>query len=287
MVRPAPHPVPRGDLAGETDPRRIDWRLRELNAMRLRWDAAIGWLALVIKRSGVWRFLGFATFAHYCRERLGLGVRTVEQRIALEERLWELPALRRAVSDGLSYEKARLVARCPDDRVEAAITRARELTCIELRRWLDAEHDAQTRARRVLTAPAPTRVAFLLAAAFEAVRAAHGALLSTGKCLAIIADEFVATWEPTLPRRKTPSTRARERDGGFCRVPGCSRAADDAHHRRYRSHGGGHELTNLVSVCAFHHLRCLHEARLRVIGRAPDALLWVYGHTSAGLSCSA
>lgn len=284
LVRPAPHPVPGGDLAGETDPRRIDWRLRELDAMRLRWDAAIGWLALVIKRSGVWRFLGFASFAQYCRERLGLGVRTVEQRIALEERLWELPALRQAVSDGLSYEKARLVARCPDDQVETAITRAWGMTCIELRRWLDAEHDAQTRARRVLTAPVPTRVASLLAAAFQAVRAEHGALLSAGKCLAIIAEEFIATWEPALPHRKTPSTRARERDGGFCRVPGCSRAADDAHHRRFRSHGGGDELTNLLSVCSFHHLRCLHEARLRVIGRAPDALLWVYGRCNAAPS---
>ncbi len=284
LSKPAPHPVPDGDPAGETDPRRIDWRLRELNAMRLRWDAAVGWLALVIKRSGVWRILGFADFGQYCRERLGLGVRTVEQRIALEERLWELPALRQAMGDGLSYEKARLVARCPDDRVEAAIARARGLTCIELRRWLDAEHEAQTRARRILTAPVPTRVAFLLAAAFEAVRAEHGALLPAGKCLAIIAHEFVATWEPTLPRRKTPSLRARERDGGFCRVPGCSRAADDAHHRRFRSHGGGHELTNLVSVCSFHHLRCVHEGKLLVMGRAPDALVWVYGHTKTATS---
>jgi hypothetical protein len=216
LAEPAPFRVPGADAPEETDPRRIDWRLRELNAMRARWDGALGWLALAIRRSRIWKILGFASFRHYCRERLGLGVRTVEQRMALEERLWEVPALRQVVADGLSYEKARLVSRCPDDRIEGAIAKAWELTCIALRRWLGARDDAQMRARRVLTAPMPSRVAFLLVAAFEAVRAERGALLPAGKCLAALADEYLATWEPTLARRKTPSLRIRERDGHMC-----------------------------------------------------------------------
>ena len=44
-------------------------------------------------------------------ERLGMGVRAVEQRAALERRLYELPSLRQAmVERRLSYEKARLIA---------------------------------------------------------------------------------------------------------------------------------------------------------------------------------
>jgi len=282
LSEPEPYEVPGADASDGTDPRRIDWRLRELNAMRARWDGALGWLALVIKRSRIWRILGFASFRHYCRERLRLGVRTVERRIALEERLWEVPALRQAVQEGLSYEKARLVSQCPDDVIEEAIGKARELTCIALRRWLETENDAQMRARRTLTAPVPSRVAFLLAAAFEAVRAERGARLPAGRCLAVLADEYLATWEPALPRRKTRSMRIRERDGCLCQVPGCSRPAMDAHHQKFRSHGGGDEPENLVSTCLFHHHRCLHERRMTVIGRAPNGLLWLYGARKPG-----
>ncbi len=127
--------------------------------MRARWDAAIGWLGLVVKRSRIWKILGFATFRVYCNERLGVGARTIEQRIALEDRLWQLPALRQAVADGLSYEKARLVAQCPDDQVEAAIAGAWELTCIRLKRSLAAEQDGQLSARRIFRAPVPDGVA--------------------------------------------------------------------------------------------------------------------------------
>jgi len=279
LQEPAPHPAPMEDLADETDPTRIDWRLRELVAMRARWDAAIGWLALVVRRSRIWRILGFATFRRYCEERLGLAARTVEQRIALEERLWELPALRQAMADGLSYEKARLVARCPDDQVEAGIARAWELTCIQLRRSLDAERDGQMSARRLFTAPLPESVAHLLADAIRAVRAHEGKVLPVGKCLVKLADEFIAAWKPVVARRRSRSMRTRDRDGGLCTVPGCSRAADDAHHRKFRSHGGGHGGENLVSLCAFHHLRCVHTGRLVVRGRAPDGLMWFYGRT--------
>ncbi len=277
LQEPAPHRAPAEGLAGETDPGRIDWRLRELVAMRARWDAAMGWLGLVVKRSRIWRILGFATFRRYSEERLGLAARTVEQRIALEERLWELPALRQAVTDGLSYEKARLVARCRDDQVEGAIARAWEQTCIQLRRSLDAERDRQMSAGQVFSAPVPEGVAHLLADAVRAVRAHEGKVLPVGKCLAKLAEEFIATHEPALSARRSRSQRIRDRDGGFCRVPGCSRAADDAHHRRFRSHGGGHQGVNLVSVCSFHHHRCIHEGRLVVRGRAPDGLLWFQG----------
>jgi hypothetical protein len=47
-----------------------------------------------------------------------------------------------------------------------------------------------------------------------------------------------------------------------------------AHHGKPRGRGGPDELWNLLSLCVFHHLRCIHEGWLRVYGRAPDALRW-------------
>jgi hypothetical protein len=107
----------------------IDARLRELAAKRDAWDAFLGCCAYVVRRVGLWRIAGFASFEHYCKERLGLAPRTVEQRAALEGRLWQVPALREARDRGLSYEKLRALARLPDREIAGWVPRARRLTC--------------------------------------------------------------------------------------------------------------------------------------------------------------
>jgi hypothetical protein len=50
-----------------------------------------------------------------------------------------------------------------------------------------------------------------------------------------------------------------------------------AHHIKSRSHGGTDDEWNLVSLCAAHHLHGIHGGRIRVTGRAPDALVWEFG----------
>jgi hypothetical protein len=45
----------------------------------------------------------------------------------------------------------------------------------------------------------------------------------------------------------------------------------------FRSRGGGDETANLVTLCAFHHLRGVHAGRLRVRGRAPHGLRFDLG----------
>ncbi|HZR08223.1 MAG TPA: hypothetical protein VFA79_06550, partial [Myxococcales bacterium] len=35
--------------------------------------------------------------------------------------------------------------------------------------------------------------------------------------------------------------------------------------------------SNLVSICAAHHLRGIHGGLLRVTGSAPDGLVWEFG----------
>ncbi len=74
----------------------------------------------------------------------------------------------------------------------------------------------------------------------------------------------------------TVTARAREqvlaRDGYCCTVPGCRRNVGlDLHHIEYRSHGGGHELSNLTSACDLHH-RAVHAGKLVIRGTAPDHL---------------
>jgi hypothetical protein len=261
------------------DPFRLDEDLRRLASMRDRWDEVFGHLAMLLRMCGLWRDMMFASFAHYCAERLGMAARTVDQRIALQRKLHELPALRDAMRDGsVSYEKARLVARAATGKtLDAWIERARRLPCAALRREVEANDDAQMCARGDLDLRMPRRVATLLGAAIQAVREASGDRLAPGACLERLATHFIETWGPVLRERNTVQKRVRERDLGRCQVPGCSRPASHVHHVLYRSAGGGDEGENLVALCAAHHLHCVHLGWIRVRGRAPDGLTWELG----------
>ena len=267
-------PSPAGELAGLASADEIDARLRQLAAQRDAWDDLLGYCAYAVRRSGVWRLAGFATFEHYCSERLGLAARTVEQRAAFERRLWEVPALRAARDEGLSYEKVRLLARLPNREIEGWVPRARALTCVKLARALDDRDEAQMCAARTLRAHLPARTALLLQSAFRAVRAVEGRLLDDGRCLVAVAKEFIDTWRTHVKQARTLSQQVRKRDLGCCQVPGCSRPAVHAHHIVPRSRGGSDDPSNLVALCACHHLRGIHGGFLQVSGTAPGALVW-------------
>jgi hypothetical protein len=269
------------------DPWRLDAELRELAAMRERWDALVGQLAMLLKHGRLTRAMQFARFSHYCEERLGVSARAVEQRAALARRLYSLPALREALQAGrISYEQARLVARVADEDTERAwIARAERTTCIALGRELESDEEAQMCRRNELSLRVPRRVSALVAAAVRAASEVEGARLAPGRALGLVARHFVDTWKPALATRSTPARRAIARDRGFCQVPGCSRAAVHAHHVVFRSRGGGDEEANLVSLCAGHHLHGVHGGVLRVRGRAPEALEWELGLAGVAAAC--
>jgi hypothetical protein len=108
----APPPVDAPAESFEFDPWHLHARLQKLVAMRDRRDESFGHLAMVFRGMRAWDRLGFASFPHYCRERLGMAERTVCQRASLERKLREVPVLREALREKhLSYEKARLLAR--------------------------------------------------------------------------------------------------------------------------------------------------------------------------------
>jgi hypothetical protein len=257
-----------------TSAEEIDRALRALAVKRDGWDRLLGYCAYAVRRSGLWWTAGFASFEHYCSERLGLSARMVEQRAAVEKRIWEVPALRAAREGGLPYEKVRILSRLPAREVDAWIPRARELTCVALRTEVEEHDEAQLRAARRLRARVPERIARTLQAAFRAVRAVEACLLDDGRCLVRLARHFTDAWKWQVKKARTVSQKVRERDLGRCRFPGCSRRAVHAHHVDPRSHGGADTEDNLVALCACHHLRGIHGGYIRVRGRAPDGLVW-------------
>ena len=277
QVDPVSAPAPSPDA--ENDPWLLDEELRRFSGMRSQRDAAFGHLALHFRSLEGWRYLGFASLEHYCCERLGMGERTVQQRISLERSLHDLPSLRQAMHEGrVSYEKARLIARhASDTTVDTLIDRAGQTTCIELRRELEAKEEVQMCAQGKVKLVAPRRILALLSLAFRAARNDAGRWLPPGECLRRIAVHFVEVWKPLLAERNTRQKQVLARDRGFCQVPGCSRAAEQAHHIDYRSAGGTDEAENLVSLCAAHHLHGVHLGYIRVRGKAPHGLRWQLG----------
>lgn len=68
--------------------------------------------------------------------------------------------------------------------------------------------------------------------------------------------------------------RVAVRDRFTCVVPGCgAQRFLEEHHIVHRENGGTNAMSNLILVCDAHHL-AHHEGRIRISGRAPDALVF-------------
>jgi hypothetical protein len=282
-------PVIAPAMQEETDAARIDAELRRLIRERNHWDEEFGHLLMVFKSLVLWGDAGFASFGYYCVERLGMSVRTAEQRIALERRLRVLPPLRQAMRDGrISYEQARLVAwQATDETVTEWIERAEDTTCIALRREIEAKEEAQMRTSGWYEVRAPRHTVTLFAAVCRAAERVAGEKLTPGECFLWAVLHFLESHQPESAQRRTIHRRVLERDGWRCQVPGCSRAATHAHHIILRSQGGTDEEWNLISLCAVHHLRGIHGGYIRVSGRAPDGLVWELNRAALSRPCPA
>ena len=80
-------------------------------------------------------------------------------------------------------------------------------------------------------------------------------------------------------RRRLYRHKVIERDGFKCIIPGCSsRLILTDHHIKYRSRGGGDELSNNTGACRQHHQHCIHDNHyITVTGTAPDNLTIAMG----------
>jgi hypothetical protein len=95
-----------------------------------------------------------------------------------------------------------------------------------------------------------------------------------GEVFDCLLDGALLAWTVRDPRARRLDP-VYGRDGYRCAVPGCtSRRNLQDHHISFRSAGGSDDLENRVTLCAFHHLRCLHTGLLRVSGHAPDDLVF-------------
>lgn len=138
----------------------------------------------------------------------------------------------------------------------------------------DPQWDAQGEALRIFV---PHEVVPVIEAALEATRQAAGVPLTDGECLVLWMQKVEASYSEferaIVARRRRALQRWRYR----CAVPGCrNRRGLHVHHIVFRSHGGTDDDHNLVVLCPCHHLRGVHEGRLRVHGLGTD-LLWELG----------
>ena len=251
--------LPDAVIEGLNDtPRLLDLRLRKLVALRQKLAWHQGRLLRVMAARRLYRDLGFLSFSCYCQERAGLGARRAWQLIALDRRLVRLPRLAAAYRTGeVSWVRASAIAGIATEATEEDWIRvARSVTVRRLRAevWLSTEGvrppGLASDGRVQLSAPL-----------------AGERILQT----------FVAGWRV----RQTAAWRRRyrifERDGWRCRVPGCSsRAHLQVHHVVFRSHGGDEDDGNLATLCATHHLRGLHQGRLRCHALPDGLLAWEF-----------
>src|SRR6185436_18831332 len=118
----------------------LDAQLRAVAAELASRDLEFGEALEVFFRAEGWRRLGWATAAHYARERLGVSLSFIKDRRFLSRSVRRLPAVARAVREGeIGYEAARLVVGvATGTTVHAWIARAKERTLVHLREEIDA-----------------------------------------------------------------------------------------------------------------------------------------------------
>jgi hypothetical protein len=74
-----------------------------------------------------------------------------------------------------------------------------------------------------------------------------------------------------------------ERDGWRCAVPACSSRRElHDHHIVFRSHGGGNQRDNRITVCASHHHHGIHAGRIRAEGSVREGIVWTLGVRADG-----
>ena len=106
----------------------------------------------------------------------------------------------------------------------------------------------------------------------------HPAVAECAACDAV----HLGSLDAVTPERTTTTVTPRKReqvlarDGYCCTVPGCRRNVGlDLHHIEFQSHGGGHVLSNITTICSLHH-KAVHFGKLVIRGTAPDGLTFEF-----------
>ncbi len=319
------------DGADGDDVAAVDRALRRAADELARRDVELASLAARAHERELWRVLRFASFDHYCRERIGLSPSSVTTRVALAGRLAQLPEVAHALVSGrIGYESATIVARVASPTtVYAWIERAAERTVKHLREEVDAVQLVARVEQQDLRRPGVGLLppdAETLEAAQSVERAALSIVtgrlddllggpqmsgtaleadeidLPTTTLRLSVSDEVASFWRGVegvhrfacdgqesfvtfLVRSVATSwggaieadvayANIYERDRWRCTSPICRSRNVTPHHLVFRSHGGGEQPGNLVSLCEACHLDLVHLGRMRVTGDAGTGLQW-------------
>ncbi|HUP74494.1 MAG TPA: DUF222 domain-containing protein [Acidimicrobiales bacterium] len=230
-----------------------------------------------------WAGWGCRSAAHWLSWKCGVGIHAAREKLRVGHALAALPTTRSAFERGeLSYSQVRSMTRIAGPHNEAALvaiastyltTHLAEGTGVDDYRTVVFADDTVTnpdpvrhhdhcdcRCSEDNDAP-PVR---------DAPRAhlEGGAMLSAETIRRIWCDSTVTRVElrdSTITAIEEPTRtisaalrRALKLRDTQCRFPGCCAKRIDAHHIRYRSHKGPTTLTNLLSLCRFHH-KLIHE----------------------------
>jgi len=262
----------------------LDARALRLVAARKRFDLVLGPLLAEIVKSKIHKIVGYRRLEDYCRERLGMSARSVRQRAWLERQMCALPELRAAVEKGkITFSKALILAKDINRAdILKRIEDAASTTCQQVERESTKKEDRQNRAqgiRRIWGPKDAMETVTMGISTAQGLAAEQGEDADAGEALDAIALLFISVWTVHLKGKSMPQSRRRVilRSRGICAVPTCSRPAEHLHHITFRSRFGSDEETNLIGLCAVHHLRGIHRMRMTVTGVAGDELLWKMG----------
>jgi len=235
------------DRATELSAFGLDRRMQAVVGALQRIDWQTGRLLATLFKHRLHRLLGFPTTAAYVHERLGMSPRKARALVALDRKSSDTPALTAAYREGeLSWLRGLAILPVTSDRTAAAwIMRARSVTVRRLVDEVDRRHPSVRGTMRAVMAQ---------------LRAASRP-------------------RPCGLAASAPASRpVFARDGWRCAVPACTARRNlHDHHLLYRSRGGGNARDNRITVCAWHHLRGIHQGRVRAWGTAPDVVTWELG----------
>jgi hypothetical protein len=118
----------------------LDTRIRHYSAELASRDLFFGRVAQRFMALRGWQALGFASEAHYARERLGMSRASLRSKVSLARRSWELDHVVDALQQGrIGFEAAQLVARIATADTERAwVERAQRRTFKHLREEVQA-----------------------------------------------------------------------------------------------------------------------------------------------------
>lgn len=276
-------------------------------------DTQLGSLLGIVSRVGIHLTFELPSASRYAQELLGLSQRKAQRLLRIEHALREGPALARAYRSGeLSWVQADLLVPLFAAGLgrwgEQWVERARTVTVRQLADdvedallvldtdrplWartgglphkLEAEPDrtggTTTCARSTIGFRAEPELvqAFwvMLCTIRRRIEGVTGRWSRAEDAFAVMMQHAAEAWG--ADKKVSKAFRIYQRDGWRCMVPGCtSRRNLHVHHIVPRSHGGGDEDMNLVTLCVSHHLRGVHGGIVAIRGKAPDELMFELG----------